>query len=131
MFRIACIQMKVTPNKLENLQTAKKYLLQASLNNTQIAILPECFNAPYSTLSFKEYAEEIPGETSGFLKEMAVELGMVIVGGSIPEKCGEEMFNTCTVWGSDGAFLGSHRKVYYINFIHFNHIFICCLDPFV
>jgi omega-amidase len=35
-----------------------------------------------------------------------------IVGGSIPERSGEAVYNTCVVYGPNGAILGKHRKVH-------------------
>jgi omega-amidase len=35
-----------------------------------------------------------------------------IVGGSIPERSGDAVYNTCVVFGPNGAILGKHRKVH-------------------
>lgn len=44
---------------------------------------------------------------------MAKDLGLVIVGGSIPERSGDKLYNTCCVFSSTGALLARHRKVVY------------------
>lgn len=74
--------------------------------------LPECFNSPYGTQYFKEYAEKIPGESTQKLSEVAKECSIYLVGGSIPEEDGGKLYNTCTVFGPDGAMLAKHRKVH-------------------
>jgi len=43
--------------------------------------------------------------------DVARELGLVIVGGSIPERCGEKLYNTCCVFNTAGTLLAKHRKV--------------------
>lgn len=37
--------------------------------------------------------------------------GVVLVGGSIPERSDGKLYNTCLVYGRDGRLLGRHRKV--------------------
>lgn len=61
---------------------------------------------------FDEYAEEIPkGPTCEALSNIAKELGVVVVGGTLPERSNGKLYNTCTVWGTDGKILAMHRKV--------------------
>lgn len=36
---------------------------------------------------------------------------MYIVGGSIPEICDDNVYNTCTVWDPNGNMIAKHRKV--------------------
>lgn len=74
--------------------------------------LPECFNSPYSTKYFPEYAEKIPGESTQKLSEVAKECGIYLIGGSIPEEDAGKLYNTCTVFGPDGAMLAKHRKIH-------------------
>lgn len=37
--------------------------------------------------------------------------------GSIPEEDGGKLYNTCTVFGPDGAMLAKHRKVRWYNIV--------------
>ena len=79
--------------------------------------LPECWNSPYSNAAFPVYAEEVPqvGQTpdpninpsSYAICNEAKELGIWLVGGSIPERemtaGGEEkLFNTCLIVNASG-----------------------------
>lgn len=88
------------------------------LKGAKVVALPECFNSPYGVKYFNDYAEEIPtGETSVFLSNIAKELSIYLVGGSIPERDVKDnkLYNTCTVWGPDGSLLGKYRKVRCMN----------------
>lgn len=68
--------------------------------------------ALHYTAHFPEYAESIPtGETSLALSDAAKKNKICVVGGSFPERDGENIFNTCTVWDSDGKLIGKYRKV--------------------
>ncbi|XP_031815431.1 omega-amidase NIT2 isoform X2 [Sarcophilus harrisii] len=72
----------------------------------------ECFNSPYGANFFPEYAEPIPGECTRRLSDLAKECQVYLIGGSIPEEDDGKFYNTCTVFGPDGALLAKHRKLH-------------------
>ena len=45
------------------------------------------------------------------LSEVSKRLKITIIGGSIPERVGDRLYNTCCVFGSDGELKAKHRKV--------------------
>lgn len=76
----------------------------------------EIWNSPYSNDSFPVYAEDIDagGDASpstAMLSELSRSLKITIVGGSIPERSGDELYNTCCVFDADGKLKAKHRKV--------------------
>lgn len=72
----------------------------------------ECFNSPYGTQYFADYAENIPGESTNMLSSVAKETECYIIGGSIPERISDgKLYNTSTSFGPDGTMLAKHRKV--------------------
>ncbi|XP_064377130.1 omega-amidase NIT2 isoform X1 [Dromaius novaehollandiae] len=111
-FRLALIQLQVSAVKSDNLQRACGLVKEASAKGAKVVALPECFNSPYGTQYFKEYAEKIPGDSTQKLSEVAKECSIYLVGGSIPEEDGGKLYNTCTVFGPDGAMLAKHRKIH-------------------
>jgi len=46
------------------------------------------------------------------IRELAKELGVYIVAGSIPERDGDKLYNTCLVASPEGKFVAKHRKVH-------------------
>lgn len=48
-FRVAILQLTVTADKLRNVAIALERIQKAKINGCTLAILPECFNAPYDT----------------------------------------------------------------------------------
>ncbi|KAJ0090542.1 hypothetical protein Patl1_13809 [Pistacia atlantica] len=46
------------------------------------------------------------------LAETSRLLNITIVGGSIPERSGDRLYNTCCVFGSDGKLKAKHRKIH-------------------
>lgn len=115
-FRLALVQMKVGTDKIRNVTNAITHIRKAVADqNARVVALPECFNSPYGTKYFNEYAETIPdGYTTGKLSEIAKELGIYLVGGTIPERDATDsktLYNTCTVWSPSGDLIAKHRKV--------------------
>ncbi|CAH0587886.1 unnamed protein product [Chrysodeixis includens] len=112
-FKIALIQVKVGMDKAKNVANAVKEIHKAKEKGAQLVALPEFFNSPYGTQYFKEYAEEIPcGPTSAALKCAALEAGVCVVGGTIPECRRKKFYNTCTVWDEKGNLVTVHRKLH-------------------
>ncbi|XP_007493638.1 omega-amidase NIT2 [Monodelphis domestica] len=111
-FRLALIQLRVSSVKSDNLSRACDFIKEAANQGAKIISLPECFNSPYGTNFFPEYAETIPGETTEQLSMLAKECQVYLIGGSIPEKDDEKFYNTCTVFGPDGSLLTKHRKIH-------------------
>ena len=58
--------------------------------------------------------EDEEAESVAMLSEVAAKLKVVLVGGSIPERCATTgaLYNTCCVFDSDGTLLGKHRKTH-------------------
>jgi hypothetical protein len=74
-FRLGLVQLSVGANKAQNLaNAAAKVREAASSGGAKIVSLPECFNSPYGTQHFPEYAESVPdGESCRALGDMARE----------------------------------------------------------
>ncbi|CAF1883535.1 unnamed protein product [Brassica napus] len=122
-FNIGLCQLSV---KTRNISHAKNAIEEAASKGAKLVLLPEIWNSPYANDSFPVYAEDIDagGDASpstAMLSEASKRLGVTIVGGSIPERVGDRLYNTCCVFGSDGELTAKHRKV-----------LICCAtqEPF-
>ncbi|XP_022183791.1 omega-amidase NIT2-like isoform X2 [Myzus persicae] len=112
-FRVAILQLTVTADKPSNVAVAVERIQKSKISGCSLAILPECFNAPYDTALFRQYAEVIPGgQTCNALSQAAKSNQIYIVGGSIPEICDGKVYNTCTVWDPNGDLIAKHRKVH-------------------
>lgn len=110
--KLGLCQMKVGGDKGENLRRAEACLRAAARQGAQVAVLPEMFNCPYENARFPRYAEPAGGESWQFLSRMARELGLYLVGGSVPEREGEKIYNTCYIFSPEGTELARHRKVH-------------------
>lgn len=120
--KLACVQLSSGADKAANLERAASLVARAASSGAKIVTLPECFNSPYGTSYFSQYAETLlpspPSEDAApsyhALSRMASRNGVYLVGGSIPEfnPETEKYHNTALVFGPDGALLAAHRKVH-------------------
>ena len=110
--RAALIQMLVTADKGQNLRTACDRIREAAQNGADIAVLPEMFCCPYDNSCFAAYGEPEGGEAQAALSALAAELGIYLVGGSLPELAEGRIYNTSYVYGPDGRQIAKHRKAH-------------------
>lgn len=127
-FKIALCQMPVTASKPENLETARDFLIRAKSTGAALAVLPECFNCPYDTACFEEYAEPLPEPSTqdpptvaavkaspslSMLLNVAASTAMHVIGGSIPEVDDNgNLYNTSLTVSPFGKVLAKHRKAH-------------------
>ncbi|XP_072971345.1 omega-amidase, chloroplastic-like [Typha angustifolia] len=116
-FKIALCQLSVTADKERNIAHARQAIEEAAGKGAKLVLLPEIWNSPYSNDSFPVYAEDVAagGDAApsfAMLSEVASRLGITVVGGSIPERVGDRLYNTCFVFGADGKLKGKHRKIH-------------------
>ncbi|GLJ11613.1 hypothetical protein SUGI_0172800 [Cryptomeria japonica] len=116
-FKIALCQLSVTEDKERNIAHARVAIEAAADKGAQLVVLPEIWNGPYSNASFPVYAEDIDAGGSAspsttMLSEVARSKGITIVGGSISERNGDHLYNTCCIFGKDGELKGKHRKIH-------------------
>lgn len=86
VYKVSLVQMLVGKDKSKNLSKARELVEKARKDGAQIVGLPECFNSPYGTQFFNEFAENVPdGESCKLLSDIAKENGIYLIGGTIPE----------------------------------------------
>ncbi|KAH9321027.1 hypothetical protein KI387_015666, partial [Taxus chinensis] len=116
-FKIALCQLSVTEDKERNIAHARTAIEAAADKGAQLIVLPEIWNGPYSNESFPVYAEDIDAggsasPSTSMLSEVAHSRGITIVGGSISERSGDHLYNTCCIFGKDGELKAKHRKIH-------------------
>jgi len=109
---IGICQVNVTKNKEINLTRAESMIANASHMGVDIAVLPEMFNCPYDKKYFTSFAESYPGKTTKFLSNIAKKYSIYIIGGSIPEKENNNIYNTSFIFDRNGTLVTRHRKIH-------------------
>ncbi|HEU4772362.1 MAG TPA: nitrilase-related carbon-nitrogen hydrolase, partial [Candidatus Udaeobacter sp.] len=112
--RIALIQMRCGADPKKNLGRAIEFARDAARQGAQIVCLPELFRSQYfcQTEDHKnfELAEEVPGNSTAALGEVARETGTVIIASLFEKRSAGLYHNTAAIIDADGKLLGKYRK---------------------
>lgn len=115
-FKIALCQISVSLDKNTNIDRARTMIKDAAKIGAKLIVLPEMWNCPYANENFPIYAEDFDNRELSpsfmMLSEVACSEGVTVVGGSITERCGDQLYNTCCVFGSTGDLIAKHRKIH-------------------
>ena len=111
-FKLAQCQILGLEDKEDCRKNAEKHVREAAANGAQVIVLPEMWDCPYSNDYFRPYAEPEDGETVQFMSELAKELGIYLIGGSISELDDDKVYNTSFSFDREGKIIGKHRKVH-------------------
>lgn len=111
--RVGMVQFRTGPDKRENLLRMEEFVALLGREKVELVVLPEMFQCPYEVGHFPREAEQIPeGETVQYLMRLAQKYRVYLVGGSIPERKGNEFYNTSVILNPEGEILGIHRKIH-------------------
>jgi predicted amidohydrolase len=113
-FRAAAIQLKSGSDRRDNLAQATTLVREAAGSGAELIALPEVFYWRGAQREEAANAEPIPGPTSQWAADLARELSVYLVAGSLLESTPENLkcFNTSLLFGPDGDLLGSYRKIH-------------------
>ena len=110
----AAIQMSSTPDKGENKRTAEALVREAVSSGAELVALPELWSCHGLDEAYGENAEPVPGPTTDFLGDLARELGVYVLGGSIleGEPGAKRLSNTSTFFDPSGEMTAVYRKIH-------------------
>ena len=112
--RAAAVQLNSTEDKDRNLAKADRLTREAAADGADLVVLPEKFNVLGEHEDYVAGAESLEGETIGWARRIAGELGIDLVAGSIVERREgrEKLGNTSVHVGPDGEVKGVYRKIH-------------------
>jgi deaminated glutathione amidase len=110
----AAIQLTTGSDKAANLAKAERLIRLAAARGAQIVGLPEVFNWRGKRADEPAAAESLEGETLTLMAQLARELGINLLAGSITEHAQGEVkrYNTSVLFGPDGKQLAVYRKIH-------------------
>ena len=128
MVKLACVQMKCSEGREQNIQKAEKFVREAVQNGANIVLLPELFERPYfcqqRDYNFYAYAEETEKNLAvRRLMPLSKEFGVVIPV-SFYEKDGNVLYNSVAVLDC-GRLLGVYRKTHIPDDHYYQEKFYC------
>src|SRR5262245_42690945 len=112
--RVAVIQLTSTPDKPRNLEAATKYLRAAAADGARLAVLPEMFNVLGDADTLRAGAEPLDGPTISSMRDLARQLDIWLVAGSICERVPgrDKHCNTSCLLDPKGAIQATYRKIH-------------------
>jgi deaminated glutathione amidase len=114
ILRAGAVQLNSTDDVERNLQTADRLVRDAAARGAQLVVLPEKWNMLASGEQMAGAAEPLDGPSLAWASEVAVELGIDLVAGSIVERVPgrTKSSNTSVHIGPDGEVRTSYRKLH-------------------
>lgn len=120
--KVAALQMVSGLRWVDNLAQARGLLQQAAVAGAELAVLPEYFSAMGLQDTDKlAWAEEAGGgAVQSFLATAARELGLWVVGGTLPlaTSDAQRVRNTSLVYAPDGGCVARYDKIHLFRFDH-------------
>jgi len=106
--------MLASDDKTANLKEAERWIRHAVVQGARVVVLPEVFIWRGNKKFEREFAEPIPGPTSTAMAELARELGIYLLAGSILEaiSASDKAYNTSLLFDPAGALLACYRKIH-------------------
>jgi len=113
-FIAAAVQLLASDDKTANLQEAEHWLRQAAAAGARVVVLPEVFIWRGNKKIESEFAEAISGPTATKLAQLARELKVYLLAGSILEAIPDsrKAYNTSLLFDPSGQLIASYRKIH-------------------
>jgi predicted amidohydrolase len=114
MMRAAAVQLESTPDKERNLESAERLVRAAAADRAELVVLPERLDIRGAARDYLEGAEPLDGRPVSWARELAAELGIDLVAGSVAERREghERVANTSVHAGPDGELHAVYRKIH-------------------
>ena len=95
--KLAILQLRTELDRGSTMEKTARMLREAAAKGAEMAVLPEMFNCPYAGRYFRDFAALGHEETVKALSDLARENHIWVVGGSVPEREVEKLYNSCCI----------------------------------
>jgi predicted amidohydrolase len=112
--RAAAVQLQSTTDTEQNLASAERHTRAAVADGAELVVLPERLDIRGSAADYGAGAEPLDGRPISWARELARELGIDLVAGSVAERRDghERVSNTSVHVGPDGEIRAVYRKIH-------------------
>lgn len=114
--KYAIYQMDIYPGDPEkNRQKVKEWMEQeVKKNNLDTVVLPEMWTTAYTLDDLDKYADSDGEPTKSFLRDLAKELNVNIIGGSVANRVKDDFYNSSFVFDRSGKLVYEYDKVHLV-----------------
>lgn len=111
---VAVVQMNSQEDKAKNIDQAIEYIRRGAASGAGLVVLPEYFNFLGETENCIRSAETIPGPTTDRMCDVARELDIGVLSGSIPERADAsgKIRNSSVFISHEGDILAKYSKIH-------------------
>jgi deaminated glutathione amidase len=112
--RAAAVQLQATTDTEQNLVSAERLTRAAAADGAELVVLPERLDIRGASADYMSGAEPLDGRPVTWARELARELGIDLVAGSVAERRDgrERVSNTSVHAGPDGEIRAVYRKIH-------------------
>ena len=114
--KVGLIQQACSANGYDNRQRLAEHIAAAAKEGAQLVVLQELHNTPYfcqvENVDNFDLAEPIPGPSTEFFGELALQHGIVLVISLFERRAPGLYHNTAVVLEKDGTIAGKYRKMH-------------------
>ena len=112
--RAAAVQLQSGTETEENLASAEHHVRAAAADGAELVVLPERLDIRGASADYAAGAEPLDGRPVSWARELARELAIDLVAGSVAERREghERVSNTSVHVGPDGEIRGVYRKIH-------------------
>jgi deaminated glutathione amidase len=112
--RAAAVQLQSTTDTEQNLASAERHTRAAAADGAELVVLPERLDIRGAAADYSAGAEPLDGRPVTWARELARELGIDLVAGSVAERRDghERVSNTSVHVGPDGEIRAVYRKIH-------------------
>jgi deaminated glutathione amidase len=112
--RAAAVQLQSTTDTEQNLASAERHARAAAADGAELVVLPERLDIRGAAADYLAGAEPLDGRPITWARELARELGIDLVAGSIAERRDghDRVSNTSVHVGPDGEIRAVYRKIH-------------------
>jgi predicted amidohydrolase len=111
--KVAIVQPALQQSQVEeNFQMIRDFMAEAVANQPDVIVLPELWNTSFLPKDVKEQADAEGQESRQFLSQFAKDHHVNVVGGSIANTRGQDLFNTAYVYDREGQEIAAYDKAH-------------------
>lgn len=116
--KLGLLQMEVLEkNKTANAEHGLE-LLRKATQNYDMVVLPEIWTTGYSLGHLKKEAETLDGPLIKEMQNIAKDNNCIIVGGSLPLRDGDKIYNSCLTISCQGEIVNRYDKTHLFEMFH-------------